>query len=176
MIRSERNAKNFVCQNVPTNQKNGDVYDGTDFASACGQRMAEPCSIVEDRRGGSASLFKVFMLPRKHRLSRDRDIQRVWKRGRGVSIDHIELRCIPSRMRESKFTVIVPVKISKRSVVRNKIKRQLRAILQDIIPLLTVPAEGFLFVHAGHSAHTFIELRTLVHALFQRIRLLDRRP
>ncbi|MBI4276762.1 ribonuclease P protein component [Candidatus Uhrbacteria bacterium] len=112
------------------------------------------------------------MLPRQHRLSRDRDIQRVWKHGRGVSHDQIQLRVLAAVGGVSQLTVIVPLKLSKRATVRNRVKRQLRAIVAKLLPAFTRPVCGLVFVHAGYRARPFAELEVLVRSLCIRARML----
>lgn len=112
------------------------------------------------------------MLPRQHRLSRDRDIHGIWKRGRSVSHEHLQLRVAPSHKKESRFTVIVPLKLSKRSTVRNRVKRQLRSIVSKLLPMIAQPVDGLLFVHAGYTTRSFADLESLVRALFIRAGLI----
>lgn len=67
------------------------------------------------------------MLPKKHRLTKVEDFQKVLKTGRRVWNKYFVLKYLWSDSRqESKFGIIVSKKVSKKSTDRNKIKRVLR--------------------------------------------------
>ncbi|HEX9664792.1 MAG TPA: ribonuclease P protein component [Patescibacteria group bacterium] len=70
------------------------------------------------------------MLPKQHRLSKDRDFQKVFKAGRSVFSAILNLKVLKTSNQVSRFGIIVSNKVSKRATARNKIKRQLRGALQ----------------------------------------------
>lgn len=86
-------------------------------------------------------------LPKVHRLRQRRDFSMVYQAGLRQSTSNLTLRALrlpkgSSKSDSAPLEAIPPVrigisisqKVSKRSVVRNRIKRQLRAILQQFLP------------------------------------------
>lgn len=72
------------------------------------------------------------MLPRANRLRRSDDIVAVLRRGSRRSSGPIT--AYSSGGPTSRATVIVDKKVSKRAVVRNQVKRRIRAVLHEQLP------------------------------------------
>ncbi len=76
------------------------------------------------------------MLASKNRLRAKNDINNVFKKGRTVSDSFIFLRIAQNDLNANRFAFIVSKKVSSKSVIRNKIKRQLReAIKKNILKI-----------------------------------------
>lgn len=73
------------------------------------------------------------MLPRKYRLTAEKDFNRIFKRGRSVSGKGVGLKVAPNRLEVSRFAFVVSTKISKKAVVRNKLKRQMREVVCEVL-------------------------------------------
>ena len=74
------------------------------------------------------------MLPRKHRLTKDKDVIRVLRKGRVAITNLINVKALPGAEKASRATVVIGLKVHKRSTKRNLIKRRLRAALQKFLP------------------------------------------
>lgn len=72
-------------------------------------------------------------LPLKYRLSKSHEIEEILKRGRSFSSAFFRARFIPAPGLK-KFALIVGLKVSKKAVIRNKIKRKLSEIIKLNIP------------------------------------------
>lgn len=70
------------------------------------------------------------MLPKKHRLTKKKDFGRVFKQGKHYQQDFISLKINKNNLEFSRFGFIVGLKISKKAVVRNKIRRRLSEIIR----------------------------------------------
>lgn len=66
------------------------------------------------------------MLPKANRLSKNKDISRVFKEGKLVRNDCLSLKFFKNQLTVSRFAFVVSLKVSKKAHLRNKIKRQLR--------------------------------------------------
>lgn len=69
------------------------------------------------------------MLPRKFRLHYKKDIQKLFVKGKIVFGLMINIKYNSNQLDVSRFTIVVGTKVSKKAVVRNRIKRQIRAIV-----------------------------------------------
>ena len=69
-------------------------------------------------------------LPKKYRLTHKSEIEKVFKKGRIINSNLFMIRFLPNQLVFSRFTIIVSSKISKKSVIRNRIKRRLRETIR----------------------------------------------
>ena len=100
------------------------------------------------------------MLAREFRLRSAADIARVYKRGAyGGSGGALSVKAVKSGRALNRAVVVVGKKVSKKAVVRNRIRRR---ILELLRPLATTAAPGWdivLSVHSDISALPAAELR-----------------
>lgn len=73
------------------------------------------------------------MFPREQRLTRKRDLDRVYKLGSSAGTRWFFIRSLPNRQGKTRFTVIIGKKIAKKAVVRNRIKRLVRQAVQELL-------------------------------------------
>lgn len=66
------------------------------------------------------------MLSKNYRLTKYRDFQRVLRFGKTINSDFLVLKFLPNQGEQTKVGFVVSVKISKKAVERNLIKRRLR--------------------------------------------------
>lgn len=70
------------------------------------------------------------MLASSNRLKKSRDISRVFKRGHYTAEGPLVVKVDRSGQDQSRVVVVVSKKISKKAVVRNRIRRQISGILE----------------------------------------------
>ena len=88
------------------------------------------------------------MLPQINRLRNTKDIEMVFKKGRGVKEGFLFLKFLENNLKVSRFAFIVSRKTARKAVQRNKIKRRLRDIVQKNLPRLKT---GFDFVFVAQK-------------------------
>lgn len=89
------------------------------------------------------------MLAREQRLRSAADIARVYKRGvYGGSAGALSIKAVKSGRALNRAVVVVGKKVSKKAVVRNRIRRRLAEILR---PRLTTAAPGWDIVLSVHT-------------------------
>lgn len=82
------------------------------------------------------------MLPKHNRLRRSRDFSQVYRQGKKAVSAHLVVRVcsLPSQASvadpapAAQMGIVVSLKVHKRSVVRNRLKRQVRAALRTLLP------------------------------------------
>lgn len=90
------------------------------------------------------------MLASANHLRKASDITRVYRRGTyGAGGGLFSLKAAPSGQTLSRAVVVVSKKVSKRAVARNRMRRRLAALLQEI--WTTVPG-GYDIVVSVHTA------------------------
>ncbi len=69
------------------------------------------------------------MLGKENRLRRKKDFEEIFKKGRSFKESFLVLKILKNNLKVSRFGFVVSQKVSKKAVVRNKIKRRLREIV-----------------------------------------------
>jgi len=70
------------------------------------------------------------MLPREYKLKRDNDFKKVFKQGKYYRGNFIGIKFLRNSLESNQFAFIVSLKISKKAVIRNKIRRQLEEVVR----------------------------------------------
>lgn len=87
------------------------------------------------------------MLAKKHRLSKTKDIQKTFLRGRGFFYPFFGIKFVAHEA-PAKVTVVVSTKISKKAVQRNRIKRVIREMVRTHITALK-PGDYMIMARPG---------------------------
>ena len=111
------------------------------------------------------------MLSKLNRLRKDRDIQRVFKAGRGHREDFIFLKLIENGLKESRFAFVVGQKVAKKAVIRNKIKRRLRELAGASLPAIRPGLDIVMVAQKGLEVKNFKELAEIMDKLFKKAKL-----
>src|SRR3954462_6325955 len=117
-------------------------------------QAARSCSAAE-RGGASASLPDSLdaRVQRRHRLSRSRDFDAVYRHGRSVSTRFLVLYWFPREEGEgagARLGLAVPRAVGA-AVVRNRMKRRLRETFRDRLPELPQDQDYVLVVRPGFA-------------------------
>jgi ribonuclease P protein component len=108
------------------------------------------------------------MLAREHRLRKAYEITRVYKKGAyGSAGGVVSVKAAPSGRPVSRVVVVVGKKISKRAVVRNRIRRRLVGLLRE--EWATVRS-GYDIVITVHSDASELPADTLRRHLTEALR------
>jgi ribonuclease P protein component len=83
------------------------------------------------------------MLPNANRLIEKEDFEAVYRKGKPLFCDNIVLIVAKNGLKTTKIGLSVGIKFSKKAVKRNRIKRQIRAIMHKKLEQL---APGFNIV------------------------------
>jgi ribonuclease P protein component len=81
------------------------------------------------------------MLKKIHRLNKTKDIETVMKKGRAFYSPFLMLKVRANTLGLTRFTVVVPNRVSKKAVKRNLIKRRLREIIRLALPTVETGAD-----------------------------------
>lgn len=73
------------------------------------------------------------MLNKSRRLRLNRDFERVFSKGRSINGNLFKLRVLKNNLNYSRFAVVVSTKVSKRAVVRNRIRRRVWSVIAKIV-------------------------------------------
>jgi ribonuclease P protein component len=111
------------------------------------------------------------MLADPHRIRRQRDFDIIHKRGRFFGGGFLSIKTYKTHFSYSRFAVLVSVKVSKRAVDRNKVKRQIKAVLQKQLPLIKDGFDVVFFTQKDILNKDFAEIEKKVVSLLKKARL-----
>ncbi|MCX6780872.1 MAG: ribonuclease P protein component [Candidatus Magasanikbacteria bacterium] len=113
------------------------------------------------------------MLARVSRIAADKEIKRVLKLGKRFSVPECSLFLLANTLGRPRVTVIVASGVSKRAVVRNRLKRQARDVLRLAVEhgAITQPLDIIVMIRAGAAKIEDEVRRDFFKKLFERARL-----
>lgn len=84
------------------------------------------------------------MFPRSWRLTRSKDVARVYRQGESGATRFLFVRCLPNKLNQTRFAVAISKKISKKAVARNRLKRLVRQAVYEMgqVPSVTSRVAG----------------------------------
>lgn len=111
------------------------------------------------------------MLPKGNRLARRKDFQRVFQEGKGIKENSLTLKWINNNLKVSRFAFIISQKVSKKAVLRNKIRRQLREKTRLALPQIKKGLDVIIIVSPGAEKKEKGELVENLNKLFLKAKL-----
>ena len=112
------------------------------------------------------------MLAKENRLQKKNDFERVLKQGKWFKEDFLFIKVIKNNLEASRFGFIVSQKISKKAVVRNKVKRRLRAIIREKIPGIKKGLDIVIITQPGIENKSFQGIEENVAKIFAKAKCL----
>lgn len=113
------------------------------------------------------------MLPKEHRLRYEKDIQALFAKGKSVFGMYLGLKMKKNTLDFSRFTIIAGVKVSKKAVIRNRLKRQVRAIIQTRLQDIKPGVDIAILIRKEAVGKNYDELESDVEKLFAKAKLLS---
>lgn len=114
------------------------------------------------------------MLPKNFRLKNKKDFDRVHKLGKFYRDKFIALKVKPNKLPDTRIGIIVGTKISKKAVMRNKIKRRIRAGLIEIIDKIKPGFDIVIMVRPEIIEKEYQEIFLSLKKLFSLAHLIDK--
>lgn len=108
------------------------------------------------------------MFNRPARLRRERDIIRVYQKGRGAVNDQLGIKAVTNPQGDTRTAVVVSKKVDKRAVVRNKNRRRVIGILRGEGQTYLAGCDIVVTVRQDLSGLSHTELATLVIGLLKK--------
>jgi ribonuclease P protein component len=107
------------------------------------------------------------MLPAINQLNKQKEIDKVFKLGKRLKGDFFYIKIIKTKNKNSRFCFIVSKKISKKAVVRNKIKRRLRDIIRKILLDMEIGADIIVCASPGIEKKNYKGIEKSVNSLLK---------
>ncbi len=111
------------------------------------------------------------MLVKNNRICLDKEFDRVFKTGQSFYGKAFGLKIINNDKANSRFGILVGLKVSKKAVIRNKIKRQIRSIISQEILSVKKGKDVVIIVFSLILDKNFEEIKKALKVMFQRANL-----
>ena len=108
------------------------------------------------------------MLSKSRRLRLTRDFERVFSKGRVVNGGLFKLRILKNTFNFSRFAVVVSTKVSKRAVIRNRLRRRVWSIIAKNIYILPNNLDVVFVALPEASQANFLETQREVNYLLKK--------
>lgn len=115
------------------------------------------------------------MLPRENRIKKEKEIERVLKQGTKFYKGFLVLKTAENFLGNPRFGFIVSKKVSKKSNVRNQIKRRLRELTRARLKKITRNADILLIAVPGLETKDFQEMGRTINSLFVLAKILNKK-
>ena len=115
------------------------------------------------------------MLPKENRLTKKKDFERVFRQGKGLKEEFLVIKALDNNLSVSRFGFIVSKKISKKAVLRNKIKRRLRELAQMKLNQIRQGIDIVVIASSGIGEKNFGEIEEISNKLFKKAGILRNR-
>lgn len=112
------------------------------------------------------------MLLKKNRLQYRKDFDNAFKFSKGVFTEIIGIKFIANNLENSRFGIIVSNKISKKAVVRNRIKRQVREIISLNLEDIKKGFDIVIITRIGIVEKKYQEIEKDILNIFKKTKLL----
>ena len=109
------------------------------------------------------------MLPKENRLTHRKDFDNTFKGGKGLFSDILNIKFINNNLENSRFGIVVSNKISKKAVIRNKIKRQIREVIHRNLTEINNGLDIMIICKPEISKKDFQEIEQTIIQLFKKI-------
>ena len=107
------------------------------------------------------------MLEQRNRLKKKKDFDKILKTKKSFKERFLILKLNKNKLKDVRFGVIVSQKVSKKAVVRNKIKRRFRSVLKDSSQNLKKGFDIVLIALPGAETKSFLEIRSTIEKLLR---------
>lgn len=112
------------------------------------------------------------MLSLKHRLKKDRDFEKVFKKGRAHKNPFFSIKFHPNRVGSVRVGIVVGRKVSPKSTERNKLKRRIRESLKTFLPKIKRNIDIVIVSFSRSRDLDFRQIKEDIEDLLKKARLL----
>jgi len=113
------------------------------------------------------------VLPKTNRLTKKKDFDSVFKKGKSIKVDFLIFKILKNDLKESRFGFVVSKTISKKAVIRNKVKRRLREAvfkgLKNQVTNTAKPSDIVIITLPGIEKREFLQLQEVVDKFLNKI-------
>jgi ribonuclease P protein component len=112
------------------------------------------------------------VLSKINRLKKKNDFDSIFKNGKSLKDSFLVFKFTDNNSKTSRFGFIIPKTVSKKAVVRNKIRRRISSILSKELSNIKNSVDGVFIVLAGFEKKDFLETEKIVKDLLKKSKII----
>ena len=106
------------------------------------------------------------MLKKINRLKKKKDFEKVLREGKGFKEDFLLFKTIKNNLKVSRFGFIISQKVSKKAVVRNKLKRKTSELVRIKLDKIIKGIDGIFIFSSNLENKDFWEIEEIINKIF----------
>ena len=110
------------------------------------------------------------MLKKENSLRKKKEIDFVFKGGKAFYGDYFTFKFLKNNLNLNRFCIIISAKVIKKAVIRNKNRRQIKAIFFDLKPFLKEGFDCLFIVKSTFLDKNFSEKKDIIESSFNKIK------
>lgn len=112
------------------------------------------------------------MLPRKNRLKKKKDFERIFKEGKGAREDFLFLKLVKNNFGFNRFAFVVGKNVSKKAIIRNRLKRRISETVRLKLKSLKPGIDGVFIALPGLEKKDFWQIGKTIEKIFTRAKII----
>jgi ribonuclease P protein component len=113
------------------------------------------------------------MLNKANRLTRDKEFEKVFKNARSAYNNLFSVKALSNNLSHNRFGIIVSLKVSKKAIERNKIKRRVREALRFFDDQITIHQDVVIVCRPSLINVNLKEIKNSLQLIFKRLKLIN---
>ncbi|MCD5396454.1 MAG: ribonuclease P protein component [Candidatus Pacebacteria bacterium] len=109
------------------------------------------------------------MLPKKHRLKKKKNFERVLKEGKGINDKYFFVKFKENDLGFVRVGFIVSKKVSNKAVVRNKVKRRMREGVRGFLSEIQKNLDIVIIAKKGGQSLDFWEIKERLEKILNKL-------
>lgn len=105
-------------------------------------------------------------------LSKQKDFEQVAKKGSSFFTSELGIKIIKNNLEKNRYGIVVNLKVDKRAIVRNKIRRCIRAIIRLDNQKLKQGFDVMILTRESIKDLSYQEIKIKIEELFRKAKLL----
>ncbi|MDP2944598.1 MAG: ribonuclease P protein component [bacterium] len=111
------------------------------------------------------------MLKKSNRITKDKEFDRAFKTGQSFYTKLFGIKAVGNGLEVNRLGVLISIKVSKKAVIRNKVKRQIREIIQKELPNLKSGKDLVIIVFSQILDKKFEEIKEALILALKKLKL-----
>jgi ribonuclease P protein component len=112
------------------------------------------------------------MLKKENRIGLNKEFDRAFKAGQSFYGKILGIKCVPNNQANNRFGILINTKVSKKAVIRNKIRREIREIIKARLEFLKPGNDFVIIVFPLILDKTVQEITTEIDYSLKRLRVI----
>lgn len=112
------------------------------------------------------------MFAQKHRLTKTKEIDQVFKKSRSVFLNNLGIKVLVNKLGYLRLSVLVSTKVSKKAVERNLLKRRIKAVLKKHLDENKTSVDMIVLTKPENKQLDFSELEKTITQILKKHKLI----